>query len=47
MKNYQEINQQMEILKSLDKEIDKYDKKVNGNKRFRKIIIKMSSKKKS
>ena len=29
MKNEQEINNQMEILKSLDKELDKYDKKVN------------------
>ncbi len=29
MKNEQEINNQMEILKSLDKELDKFDKKVD------------------
>ena len=29
MKNEQEIKNQLEILKSLDKELDKYDKKVN------------------
>jgi len=29
MKNEQEINKQIEILKSLDKELDKYDKKID------------------
>ena len=50
MKNYQEINDQMEILKSLDKEIDKYDKKVNElmeTKDLEKSLLKCHPKKRA
>ena len=50
MKNEQEINNQMEILKSLDKELDKYDKKVNElieTKDLEKLLLKCPPKKRA
>ena len=50
MKNQQEINNQMEILKSLDKELDKYDKKVDElieTKDLEKSLLKCPPKKRA
>ena len=50
MKNQQEINDQMEILKSLDKELDKYDKKVDElieTKDLEKSLLKCPPKKRA
>ena len=50
MKNEEEINKQMEILKSLDKELDKYDKKVDElieTKDLEKSILKCPPKKRA
>ena len=50
MKNEQEINNQMEILKSLDKELDKYDKKVSelvDTKDLEKSLLKCPPKKRA
>ena len=50
MKNEQEINNQMEILKSLDKELDKYDKKVDElieTKDLEKSLLKCPPKKRA
>ena len=50
MKNEQEINNQLEILKSLDKELDKYDKKVDElieTKDLEKSLLKCSPKKRA
>ena len=50
MKNQQEINNQMEILKSLDKELDKYDKIVDElieTKDLEKSLLKCPPKKRA
>ena len=50
MKNEQEINNQLEILKSLDKELDKYDKKVDElieTKDLEKSLLKCPPKKRA
>ena len=50
MKNQQEINNQLEILKSLDKELDKYDKKVSeliDTKDLEKSLLKCPPKKRA
>ena len=50
MKNQQEINNQIEILKSLDKELDKYDKKVDElieTKDLEKSLLKCPPKKRA
>ena len=50
MKNQQEINNQLEILKSLDKELDKYDKKVSeliDTKDLEKSLLKCLPKKRA
>ena len=50
MKNQQEINNQLEILKSLDKELDKYDKKVDElieTKDLEKSLLKCPPKKRA
>ena len=50
MKNKDEINNQMEILKSLDKELDKYDKKVDElieTKDLEKSLLKCPPKKRA
>ena len=50
MKNQQEINNQLEVLKSLDKELDKYDKKVNeliDTKDLEKELLKCPPKKRA
>ena len=50
MKNEEEINNQLEILKSLDKELDKYDKKVNeliDTKDLEKSLLKCPPKKRA
>ena len=50
MKNKDEINNQMEILKALDKELDKYDKKVDElieTKDLEKSLLKCPPKKRA